>query len=148
MPDRWNNILPYLNEFRSHLSPSFPELEIEAAYNYDQTNDDYKVALKNGVFHRAGLYLLFDKAKQLCYVGKTISFNKRVWQHARAKLMPEMHFIDLIPFDEPVFYFAWALEHLLIVRLQPPRNKQGRADEIAISDAVSIYRSLPRRAGS
>lgn len=57
-------IQQHLTEFRFHLSPAFPELE--TAYKYDQTNDECKVAVKNGVFHRAGLYLLFDKAEKLC----------------------------------------------------------------------------------
>jgi hypothetical protein len=132
MPERWNDVIPHLTEFRSHLATGFPPLELEMAFDYGWPDEDYKTMLQRGHYYRPGVYLLYDETQCLRYIGKAMNFYKRIFKHRAYGTVPEAFYIDVVAFDPRCFYFTHALEHLLIVRLSPPRNKHCRNDHIPV----------------
>ena len=127
---RWGMVEPLLREFESYLSADAPQLRIVHANDrnwsyeeYRQRKQEFKVCSGNGV------YLIYDAAAQLQYVGLAMNtFDHRIWGH-------DEHFsrqwTDVIPFDPAWYFLAPALEFFLIVRLQPPANTAYRNYPIA-----------------
>ncbi|MDB5328983.1 MAG: hypothetical protein JWP03_134 [Phycisphaerales bacterium] len=121
--DRWQSVKAQVEDFRRYLYADFPPLEIREGYDFAwHWGDDYKTSRKDKRYGQPGVYLFFDEAGELLYVGKGIyTFDKRIWTHQ----IQGARYIDLIPFDQKHAPFLLALEHFLICRLKPKANKQG-----------------------
>jgi hypothetical protein len=118
--NRWQNIIPILEEFQGMLSPNFPKLSIVHANDKTWSDEQYKNQCQTGIFNHCGVYMIFDESEALEYVGVTTRcFHDRIWSHDQ---WVSRRFTDVIPFPDNAYFFAPALEHLLIFRLCPPKN--------------------------
>ena len=120
---RWAGLNEALKVFRTFLSASAPSdiKPFEAAQWQKNAKPEYPftqprwLPSKNG-----GVYLLYDNDGQLLYVGVArVNFDKRVWTHSEMA----WKYLDVIPFDDQYLFLASALEHFLILRLKPFKNK-------------------------
>jgi len=69
-------------EFRRHLAPDFPTLEILEGYDYQwKYGPTYKAALKAKRYDPCGVYLHYSEAGELLYIGKADWFYKRMLKH-------------------------------------------------------------------
>ena len=117
---RWERIIPHIKEFQSHLAKHVPELRIEFANDNTWSNDQYKEQRKSGIYSRFGVYLMFDNAECLEYVGVAMnSFDDRIWSH---RTFVERRYTDVIAIPHQFYFLGLALEFFLICRLQPPKN--------------------------
>lgn len=118
---RWKMIQPAIDEFQSFLSPEVPPLEIIEA-NDREWKEKYEQLRPKGFPSRLrGVYLIFDAEERLQYIGvATVNFDKRVWSHDD---YVDRRFTDVISFDDKFIFLAQALEHFLILKLRPPKNK-------------------------
>ncbi len=121
--ERWRTVQERLEEFRRYLAPDFPCLEIKEGYDYEWSyGPEWKSACKTKRFDPCGVYLIYDGAGTLLYVGKADWFYKRMLKHED---VPDKRFIDLICFAEEHSPFVLALETFLIQKLTPPGNTNG-----------------------
>jgi hypothetical protein len=125
--DRWKAVEVEIEDFRRYLAPNFPPIKITEGYDFRWSQDEYKRSRKERPYQCCGVYLFYDDAGTLLYVGKAIyTFDKRIWTHQ----IDGPRYIDLICFDERHAPFALALEHFLICRLKPKGNTQGIGYEV------------------
>ena len=84
--DRWQTVRAEIADFRRYLSDSFPPIDIRPAYDFDWGDgSQYKASRKDGRYSCCGVYLFYDEAGTLLYVGKAMwTFDKRIWSHAIA----------------------------------------------------------------
>ncbi|MCX5661233.1 MAG: GIY-YIG nuclease family protein [Planctomycetota bacterium] len=122
---RWQAIIPVLGEFQSRLAPDVPALRLEHANDSAWSMERYREQCKTGIFNQWGVYLIFNKADELQYVGLAMySFHKRIWSHDEN--IKDRGMTDVIAFSPEHYFFSPALEFFLICRLRPPMNKTYR----------------------
>ena len=129
-PSRWEPIIPLLREFESFLSDKVARLRIVFACDRHWSEDEYKRRRPPGFpSNLRGVYLIFDPAEALRYVGVAMfNYDKRVWSHD-AEL--ERRWTDIIPFDDRHLFLALSFEFFLISRLKPPGNKVYRGYDVS-----------------
>jgi hypothetical protein len=122
---RWRTVEPLLREFKSYLAADAPPLRIVPANDYDWSDEEYRQRKRDfKVCSGSGVYLIFDAASELQYVGLAMNtFDHRIWSHDE---YISRQWTDVIPFDPAWYFLAPALEFFLIVRLQPPANTAYR----------------------
>jgi hypothetical protein len=138
---RWRKVEPLLREFESYLAADAPPLRIVPANDYDWSDEEYRQQKRDfKVCSGNGVYLIFDAASQLQYVGLAMNtFEHRIWSHDE---YISRQWTDVIPFDPAWYFLAPALEFFLIVRLQPPANTAYR--QYTISERlVPVTRRRP-----
>lgn len=123
--ERWQPVQRVIDRFHSLLAPHVPLRGIVTACDETWTDEDYKRLRPKGFPGRLrGVYLIYDQASQLSYVGLAMfNFDKRVWSHDSLVCR---HWVDIIPFEDEFICLAPALEFLLISSLRPPNNKSYR----------------------
>ena len=119
---RWSTVEPLLREFESYLAANAPRLRILSANDYTWSYEEYRQRKQEfKVCSGNGVYLIYDAASQLQYVGLAMNtFDHRIWGHDEHV---SRRWTDVIPFDPAWYFLAPALEFFLIVRLRPPGNK-------------------------
>lgn len=123
---RWAPIRPCLQRFvRDYCPAAMPPLTLLHGSDRTWTDDEYRTRRPDGFPGRLrGVYLLFDTAETLLYVGVAMwSFDKRVWAHDE---WSARRFIDVIPFADRWLPLALSLEFVLIQALHPPGNTTYR----------------------
>jgi len=122
---RWQSLRHVLEEFQSCLSDRVPRLEVVAANDRQWSEERYQTQRRTGIFGKQGVYLIYDDAATLQYVGlATYQFDKRIWLYD--DVIPSRRWTDVIPLADEWVFLAPALEMFLIKRLQPPQNKTHR----------------------
>jgi hypothetical protein len=117
---RWAPILPQLKEFQLHLAPHVPAFRIEHLNDRRWSYARYREQCKTGAYNRYGVYLIFDPAEKLEYVGVAMnSFHDRIWDHDS---FLERMLTDVIAIPHEYYFLGLALEFFLICRLHPPKN--------------------------
>lgn len=119
---RWIPVRKALDDFRTYLAPHIPDFDLLNATDAHWTEDEYRRLRPKGFPTRlCGVYLLFDEAELLQYVGvAVVNFDKRVWSH---DTWIERRWIDIIPIRDEFVFLAPSLEYFLICRLAPRHNK-------------------------
>lgn len=121
---RWTQIIPHLEEFQRHLALHIPILHIEHLNDRRWSNERYREQCKTGAYNRYGVYLMFDRAEKIEYIGVAMnSFHDRIWSHDS---LVERMLTDVIPIPHEYYFLGLALEFFLICRLHPPKNKVYR----------------------
>jgi len=125
MIDRWQPVVPVLDEFRSFLSEKVGPLCIAPACDRSSSDERWNSNERwdhenKGIGRRYGVYLIFDSCDALRYVGLSMNaFDDRIWDKRH---YPYRKWTDVIAFEHSNYFLAPALECLLIVRLKPPEN--------------------------
>jgi hypothetical protein len=138
---RWRKVEPLLREFESYLAAEAPPLRIVPANDYDWSDEEYRQRKRDfKVCSGSGVYLIFDVASQLQYVGLAMNtFDHRIWSHDE---YISRQWTDVIPFDPAWYFLAPALEFFLIVHLRPPANTAYRQYSIG-ERVVPVTRGRP-----
>jgi len=81
--------------------------------------------------YESGVYFLFDKNKQLLYIGKTVSFKQRLRQHLSCKDVQSKSFIEQVHWFAfvthqllPQYLSVGQYEYRIIRRLKPAMNSE------------------------
>jgi hypothetical protein len=123
--ERWQAVERALDEFQSYLAPSVPRLSIAYACDKRWPDEEYKRRRPKGFPSRLrGIYLIYDEAETLLYVGVAMwNYDKRCWSHDTE--LPRRH-LDIIPLDDEHAFLALSLEFFLISKLRPRHNSSYR----------------------
>ena len=126
--ERWRSVQEKIAEFRRYLAPDFPPLEVQEGYDYEWGYGPEWDAARNAKrYDPCGVYLIYNAAGTLLYVGKADWFYKRMLTH---DWLANKRFIDLICFPQEHAPFLLALEAFLIRSLNPPGNTRGKSKSI------------------
>jgi hypothetical protein len=131
---RWARVRAALDEFRAYLAPHVPPFPLIAANDYWWDDEEYYRSRPEGFPTRMrGVYLMFDAADELLYVGVAlVNFDKRVWSHDEmfASWGVERRWTDVIVLPPEYAFLGLSLEYFLICRLCPKCNTSYKGYKI------------------
>lgn len=124
-PARWAPIEEALASIRKYFAspPLGPTLSLHQANDRSWSQDVYLACRRETLYwKKAGVYLHFDEADALLYVGMATTTFDRFWDSR-----PDAtRYTDIIPFESEHTFLIPAVELFLIRELHPPINKAGR----------------------